>query len=132
MDPPYPHESKRLVEITEDPLVEIREGQDTFSIAPDMLLRKNVYVLQVKGNSMMGDHLFEGDHVIVEKSHTAKDGELVVALLGDNRATLKRFRREGCQIRLEHTDSSSEAMIFDEKEVAIQGVVIGILRKYRG
>ena len=81
---------------------------------------------------MIGDHLLGGDHLIVEKRNTARDGEMVVALTNKGAATLKRFFREGPWIRLEPADASTEAMLLDEKDVAIQGVVLGILRKYRG
>ena len=68
----------------------------------------------------------------MEGRNAAKDGEMVVALIKNSETTLKRFRRDGGKIRLEPPDTSDDAMVFDEKDVAIRGVVVGILRKYRG
>ena len=112
--------------------IEVIEAQSTIPIPADLLRKNNIYVLQVRGDSMIGDHLLDGDHLIVEKRNTARDGEMVVALTNKGAATLKRFFREGPWIRLEPADASTEAMLLDEKDVAIQGVVLGILRKYRG
>jgi len=133
MDIPYrPRERKRLNCIAEGPLIETLEGQETIPVLPDLLRKNNIYVLQVRGDAMIGDHLLGGDHLIVEKRNTARDGEMVVALTNKGAATLKRFFREGPWIRLEPADASTEAMLLDEKDVAIQGVVLGILRKYHG
>lgn len=127
-----PSESKRLGRITVGPLIEIAEDRETIPISAGLLRKNNIHVLQVKGDSMIGDYLLDGDHVIVESRNAARDGEMVVALIRNSEATLKRFRRDGPQIRLEQADTSHEAMVFDEQDVVIQGVVVGILRKYRG
>ncbi len=127
-----PLERKRLGRITGGPRIEIAEDRETIPISAGLLRKNNIHVLQVKGDSMIGDYVLDGDHLIVERRSDARDGEMVVALIRNSAATLKRFRREGRQIRLEQTDASDEAMVFDEEEVAIQGVVVGILRKYRG
>ncbi len=79
---------------------------------------------------MSEDHVLDGDYVIVEKRQTASDGEMVVALIHNGEATLKRFRRAGSRIKLEPANPAYEIMEFDESEVMIQGVVIGLLRKY--
>ena len=68
----------------------------------------------------------------MEGRNAAKDGEMVVALIKNSETTLKRFRCDGGKIRLEQIDTSDDAIVFDEKDVAILGVVVGILRKYRG
>jgi repressor LexA len=81
---------------------------------------------------MIGDHILDGDRLIVEKRNSAKDGEMVVALIRNSETTLKRFHRDGGKIRLERTDTSDDAMVFDENDVVIQGTVVGILRKYIG
>ena len=130
--PYHPRECKRLGRIAEGSLIETLEGQEAIPIPPDLLSRNNIYVLQVRGDSMIGDHLLGGDHLIVEKRDTARDGEMVVALTNKGEVTLKRFFRDGPRIRLEPADASAEATVFDEKDVTIQGVVVGILRKYRG
>ncbi|MGO9118655.1 MAG: LexA family protein [Desulfomonilaceae bacterium] len=111
--------------------IEVIEAQSTIPIPADLLRKNNIYVLRVRGDSMIGDHLLDGDHLIVEKLNSAKDGELVLVLTSNSEATLKRFHDDGRRIRMERADASSEAMFHDEKDVAIQGVVVGILRKYR-
>ena len=127
-----PRERKRPGRIAGGPLIEIEEDRETIPISAGLLRKNKIHVLQVKGDSMIGDYVLDGDHVIVERRNAAYDGEMVVALIRNSETTLKRFRRDGHQIRLEQTDASDEAMVFDEEEVAIQGVVVGILRKYRG
>jgi repressor LexA len=112
-------------------LIEAIEAQAAIPIPSDLLSKNNIYVLRVKGDSMIGDYVLDGDHLIVEGRSLAKDGEMVVAMIKDSETTLKRFRRDGSKIRLEQTDTSDDAMVFDEKDVAIRGVVVGILRKYR-
>jgi repressor LexA len=112
--------------------IEVIEVQTEIPIPADLLRKNYIYVLRVKGDSMMGDYVFDGDHLIVERRNAAKDGEMVVALVKDSETTLKRFHRDGGKIRLEQTDTSEDAMVFDEKDVAIRGVVVGILRKCEG
>jgi repressor LexA len=80
---------------------------------------------------MIGDHLLDGDLVIVEKRNTAKDGDLVLACTMNEGTAAKRFFRDGPRIRLEPSNPSYEALLLDENDVIIQGVVVGILRKYR-
>jgi SOS-response transcriptional repressor LexA len=130
--PYHLRESKRLGRTAEGPLIETLEGQETIPVPQALLSRNNICVLQVCGDSMIGDHLLGGDHLIVEKRDTARDGEMVVALTNKGEVTLKRFLRDGPRIRLEPPDASAEATVFDEKDVTIQGVVVGILRKYSG
>jgi repressor LexA len=88
--------------------------------------RGETFVLQVTGDSMIGDHICDGDYVICERRTTAHNGETVVALLPDGEATLKRFYREGGQIRLQPANEAFEPIFL--KDVQIQGVVIGLLR----
>jgi repressor LexA len=90
----------------------------------------NLYVLKVKGSSMIEDHIQEGDYVIVEQRESAQNGETVVALLEGENATLKRFYREGSHIRLQPANSSMEPIMVSEGDFRIQGVVVGVLRKY--
>jgi repressor LexA len=113
-------------------LIEAVETEAAIPIRVDLLRKNNIYVLQVKGDSMIGDYVLNGDHLIVEGRNAAKDGEMVVALIRNSETTLKRCRCDGGKIRLEQIDTSDDAMVFDEKDVAILGVVVGILRKYRG
>jgi repressor LexA len=89
------------------------------------------FALQVKGSSMIDDHILNGDYVVVEPTQVANPGEIVVALVGNEDATLKRFYREpGGKIRLQPANSEMAPMIFPASEVKIQGRVVGVLRKY--
>ena len=135
---PEPSQSESLV--AELPLagriaagkpIEALQESETIAIPTQLLGRDPTYVLQVKGDSMIDDHVLDGDYVIVEKRQTALDGEMVVALMHGNEATLKRFRRKRNKIYLEPANPAYEPLVLDEKDVAIQGVVVGILRKYR-
>jgi repressor LexA len=89
-----------------------------------------LYVLKVKGNSMIEDHIQDGDYVIVEQRDTAANGETVVALIDGENATLKRFYREGGQVRLQPANATMEPIMVKDGEFRIQGVVVGVLRKY--
>jgi repressor LexA len=103
---------------------------ETISLG-DFTRAKNVFVLQVKGDSMVEDHILDGDYVLVEQSETANNGEIVVALVGNEEATLKRlFREPGGKIRLQPANAQMEPIVIPGRDVKIQGRVIGILRKY--
>lgn len=86
------------------------------------------FVLRVRGDSMLGDQICDGDYVIVERRNTARDGEMVVALIDEEEATLKRLYRTAKGVRLEASNPAYEP-IFAEN-VRIQGVVVGMLRRY--
>jgi repressor LexA len=88
------------------------------------------FVLQVRGNSMIDEQIRDGDYVIVEKRHDARNGETVVALLDNSEATLKKFYREPDRIRLQPANPDMLPIYVDPDGVRIQGVVIGVLRKY--
>lgn len=92
--------------------------------------RKGVYVLKVKGDSMIEDHLCDGDFVVIERRETARNGEQVVALLDTGEATLKRFYKEGSKIRLQPANSTMQPRIVGADQCKVQGVVIGVLRSY--
>jgi repressor LexA len=91
---------------------------------------KDVFVLRVEGNSMIEDHIQSGDYVIVEKRNVAENGETVVALIDNDRATLKRFYRENGRIRLQPAHPDMKPIYVREGDFAIQGVVISVLRKF--
>ena len=91
---------------------------------------KDVFVLRVKGNSMIDDHIQSGDYVIVEKRNVAENGETVVALINNDCATLKRFYRENDRIRLQPAHPDMKPIFVREGEFSIQGVVISVLRKF--
>jgi repressor LexA len=101
----------------------------SLSVPPGMLSgKKRAYVLQVKGTSMVEEGILEGDFVVIEQKETANNGEIVVAILENGFATLKRFFKEATRIRLEPANSQM-APIF-AKNVQIQGKVVGVIRKY--
>jgi repressor LexA len=106
------------------------DAESVIPIPTDMMRKNNLLVLQVKGNSMIGDYVLDGDHVILQERHTAKDGDLVVAKVSNRETTLKRYRRSEDRIELESVNPSHVVKVFDEEDVVIQGVVVGILRKY--
>ena len=107
------------------------ESTETIFVPEDMLGRGRTYVLQVKGDSMIEEQIRDGDYVIVEDRQTARDGEMVIALLDGENATLKKFYREsGGTIRLQPANSAMRPIYVDEEDVRVRGVVIGVLRKY--
>src|SRR3984957_425200 len=92
--------------------------------------KEGVYVLRGRGESMIEDHLCDGDYVVIERRETARNGEQVVALLDSGEATLKRFYKEGSKVRLQPANQSMEPRIVDADRCKVQGVVIGVLRSY--
>ena len=109
--------------------IEAVERSETISLA-DFVQSKEVYVLEVRGESMQDEHILDGDYVLVEKVKTAHNGDIVVALVDNNDATLKRFYREGDNIRLQPSNAAMKPIILPAAAVQIQGRVIGVLRKY--
>lgn len=109
--------------------IEVIEAREMMSLLPD-LAGKDIFVLRVKGQSMIDDHIQDGDYVIVERRDRAENGETVVALLDNESATLKRFYREQDHIRLQPANETMDPIIVKEGDFKIQGVVIGVLRKF--
>ena len=109
--------------------IEAIENRETLELENLFNTRHGTYVLRVKGNSMIEDHIADGDYVIIERRETARDGETVVALLEDGQATLKRFYKERGRIRLQPANAAMSP-IYVDKDVKIQGVLIGVLRTY--
>ena len=110
--------------------LEAVEERETISLG-DFARGGNSFVLQVKGSSMIEDHIMDGDFVVCEQTQVANAGDIVVALLADDEATLKRFYREGSgKIRLQPANSEMAPIIAAASDVKIQGRVIGVLRKY--
>ena len=91
---------------------------------------KEVFVLEVRGNSMQDEAILDGDYVLVEKARTAHNGDIVVALVDQTDATLKRLYREGENIRLQPSNATMKPIIVPAASVDVQGRVIGVLRKY--
>jgi len=109
--------------------VEAVENPESISLA-DFTRSKDVYVLQVKGESMQDEHIVDGDYVLVEKTDVSRDGEIVVALVNGSDATLKRIYTEGDKIRLQPSNAAMQPIVVPASCVQIQGRVIGVLRKY--
>src|SRR5580698_1115326 len=110
--------------------LEAVEEHETISLA-DFARGHNTYVLQVQGESMRDDHILDGDFIVVEQTQVANPGEIVVALVGEDQATVKRFYREpGGKIRLQPANSQMAPIIVPATDVKIQGRVVGVLRKY--
>jgi len=109
--------------------IEAVENPETISLA-DFVRSKEVFVLEVRGDSMQDEHILSGDYVLVEKAKTAHNGDIVVALVDGSDATLKRFYREGDNIRLQPSNVNMQPIIVPVANVDVQGRVIGVLRKY--
>ncbi|HKQ63276.1 MAG TPA: transcriptional repressor LexA [Candidatus Polarisedimenticolaceae bacterium] len=106
-------------------------SDETIAVPADMVRdRANTYVLRVQGDSMINEQIRDGDHVVVERCRTARDGETVVALIEGTEATLKRFRRDGPRVRLEPANPTMQPIVVPAEKVAVQGVVVGVIRKY--
>ncbi|HSH31684.1 MAG TPA: transcriptional repressor LexA, partial [Candidatus Saccharimonadales bacterium] len=113
------------------PIEAIEGHAETLEVPPFMVGRKHSYVLQVKGQSMIEDGILDGDFVVIQEKEVPSNGEVVVALVGDGEATLKRYYKEKDHIRLQPANSSMEPIIVPKgMPIQIQGTVIGVIRKY--
>jgi repressor LexA len=110
--------------------VETTEQAESISLH-DVVGNRDVFALEVRGDSMRDEHIISGDYVLVERTRTARQGEIVVALVHGAETTLKRFYNEGAQIRLQPANIEMEPIYVKASEVMIQGRVLGVLRKYR-
>jgi repressor LexA len=115
-----------------EPIEAIEDRMKTVIVAPDLVSKtKRCFVLQVKGDSMIDEGIFNGDHVIIQKQDTAENGDIVVALLNREFATLKTFFREsGNKIRLQPANPTMEPIYEDAENIEIQGKVTGVIRRY--
>ena len=110
--------------------IEAVENREELDLEQLFHSRNGVFVLRVRGESMIEDHLCDGDYVVIERREQARNGEQVVALLDSGEATLKRFYKEGGKVRLQPANRTMEPRIVDANRCKIQGVVIGVLRSY--
>ncbi len=111
--------------------IEAVSSSETIYVPEDMVGQRETYVLQVKGDSMIDEQIRDGDYVIVENRQTARDGEMVIALLGGESVTLKKLYREGGgRVRLQPANARMKPIFVDQDDLRIQGVVIGVLRRY--
>jgi repressor LexA len=110
--------------------VEASETSESISLH-DVIGNRDVFALEVRGDSMRDEHIISGDYVLVERTRTARQGEIVVALVHGAETTLKRFYHEGSVIRLQPSNAEMDPIFVPAAQVAIQGRVLGVLRKYR-
>ena len=112
------------------PIEALQTRSHTISVPPDMLGSGEHYALEVRGDSMVEAGILDGDMALIQRNESADTGDIVVALIDDEEATLKRFRRRGASIALEPANASYEVRILPPNRVKIQGKLIGLYRKY--
>ncbi len=110
--------------------IEAIEGQATLPVPAALLGAGDHYALEVAGDSMVEAGILDGDYALVRRTETARDGEIVVALIEDSEATLKYFRREGGMIRLDPANRSYDPQRYRPEQVRVQGKLAGLLRRY--
>jgi repressor LexA len=109
--------------------VEALQNPETISLA-DFTRSKEVFVLQVRGDSMQDEAILDGDYILVEKTSAVRNGEIVVALVDGMESTLKRIYKESDKVRLQPSNANMQPVIVPAAAVQVQGRVIGVLRKY--
>ncbi len=140
LSPKYLQEQRRTKGAPEIPMlgriaaglpVEASENREILNFT-DFTGRGETFALEVRGDSMIDDHICSGDMILLEKVEQAHDGDIVVALVGGNETTLKRFYREpGGMVRLQPANSALKPIISPAREVQIQGRLLAVLRKYK-
>jgi repressor LexA len=110
--------------------IEALQGTESFAVPAALLGPGEHYALEVSGDSMVEEGILDGDFALIRKVDTARDGEIVVALIDDEEATLKTFRREGSMIRLDPANRQYEPQRYDPRRVQIQGRLAGLIRRY--
>ncbi len=110
--------------------IEAVTGTETIAVPEDLVGKRETYVLRVRGDSMIDEQIRDGDFVIVEDRKTAENGEMVIALVGGTDVTLKKFYRENGRVRLQPANPAMPPIIMDASLVQLQGVVVGVMRKY--
>ena len=111
-----------------EPIYAYEDKTESLSIPGELSARgHDTFVLRVRGKSMIEDHIDDGDYVVVQSQNTARDGDIIVALLEDNRATLKRFFKEKDRVRLQPANGTMQPIY--TRDIQIQGKVIGVIRR---
>jgi repressor LexA len=110
--------------------IEALQGTESFAVPAALLGPGEHYALEVAGDSMVEEGILDGDFALIRKVDTARDGEIVVALIDDEEATLKTFRREGNMIRLDPANRQYEPQRYEPRRVQIQGRLAGLIRRY--
>ena len=112
------------------PIEAIESGENTFHVPKVLAKGSDSFILEVKGDSMIDAGINDGDFAIIKKQNTANNGDIAVALTNENEATLKRFRKRGDTIALEAANESFETRIYSAGQINIQGILIGLIRRY--
>lgn len=112
------------------PIEAIQNHSHSINVPPEMLSAGEHFALEVRGDSMIEAGIFEGDTVLIRKTDTADTGDIVVALVDEEEATLKRLRRKGASVALEAANPAYETRIFGPDRVRVQGKLIGLIRRY--
>ena len=110
--------------------IEALEGQSSLAVPAALLGPGEHYALEVSGDSMVDAGILDGDYALIRRVETARDGEIVVALVNDSEATLKYFRREGSMVRLDPANRSYDPQRYNPQQIRIQGRLAGLLRRY--
>jgi len=110
--------------------IEAITSTETISVPEHFIGKRDTYVLRVRGNSMIDEQIRDGDYVIVEDRKTAQNGEMVIALLNGTEVTLKSLYRNGTTIQLQPANPAMQPIIVKEDALQIQGVVVGVMRRY--
>lgn len=110
--------------------IEAMEGHNMLSVPAALLGAGDHYALEVSGDSMIEAGILDGDFALIQRTETAREGEIVVALIDETEATLKYFRRDAGRVRLDPANSAYEPQIYDPRQVRIQGKLAGLLRRY--
>lgn len=110
--------------------IEALQGTESFSVPAALLGPGEHYALEVSGDSMVDEGILDGDFALIRKVDTARDGEIVVALIDNEEATLKTFRREGSMVRLDPANRHYEPQRYEPRRVQIQGRLAGLIRRY--
>lgn len=110
--------------------IEALEGQSMLSVPAALLGSGEHYALEVAGDSMVEAGILDGDYALIRRADTARDGQIVVALVDDHEATLKYFRREGAMIRLDPANRAYDPQRYSPNQIQVQGCLAGLLRRY--
>src|SRR5215470_12786653 len=112
------------------PIEAVLDSNETIAVPEDLVGKRDTYVLRVRGDSMIDEQIRDGDYVIIEDRKTANNGEVVIALLNGSDATLKKWYRENGRVRLQPANPAMQPLMVDSDQVQVQGVVVGVMRKY--
>ena len=110
--------------------IEAIESPETLAVPEYLTGRKPTFVLQVRGDSMIEEQIRDGDYIVVEERETAENGEMVVALLRGEEATLKKYYRDNGRVRLQPANPTVDPIVIPESDVRVRGVVVGVIRRY--